>query len=133
MKKTIKKFSLFLSILAIIILASTSVFAADNTTGFTDLTNTVTTNNANNTNTTNNANNANTNSANTNTNTPSTNTNVGNTISNTGTNKTNSSSYNNTNLPKTGIADTMPIILLVTVFGISAVYAYKKIKDYQNI
>lgn len=124
MKKTIKKFSLFLSILAIIILASTSVFAADNTTGFTDLTNTVTTNNANN---------ANTNSANTNTNTPSTNTNVGNTISNTGTNKTNSSSYNNTNLPKTGIADTMPIILLVTVFGISAVYAYKKIKDYQNI
>ncbi len=45
----------------------------------------------------------------------------------------NSSIYNNTNLPKTGIGDSLPIAALVVVFGISAVYAYKKIKDYRNI
>lgn len=45
----------------------------------------------------------------------------------------NSSIYNNTNLPKTGIGDSLPIAALVVVFGISAVYAYKRIKDYRNI
>ncbi len=48
-------------------------------------------------------------------------------------NRNNSSIYNNTNLPKTGIGDSLPIAALVVVFGISAVYAYKKIKDYRNI
>ena len=45
----------------------------------------------------------------------------------------NSSSYNNTNLPKTGIGDSMPVVVLVVIFGISAVYAYKKINDYKNV
>ena len=45
----------------------------------------------------------------------------------------NSSSYNNTNLPETGLQDSLPIAVLVVVLGISAVYAYKKIKDYQNV
>ena len=45
----------------------------------------------------------------------------------------NSSSYNNTNLPETGLQDSLPIAVLVVVLGISAVYAYKKIKDYQNL
>lgn len=45
----------------------------------------------------------------------------------------NVSSYNNTSLPKTGLQESLPVVLLVVVFGISAVYAYKKIKDYRNI
>ena len=49
--------------------------------------------------------------------------------------KKNSSVYNNTNnnLPKTGIEDSIPVAALVVVFGVSAVYAYKKIKEYKNI
>ena len=45
----------------------------------------------------------------------------------------NVSSYNNTSLPKTGLQESLPVVFLVVVFGISAVYAYKKIKDYRNI
>lgn len=50
-------------------------------------------------------------------------------------NTSNSSVYNNTNnnLPKTGIEDSIPVAALVVVFGVSAVYAYKKIKEYKNI
>ena len=60
------------------------------------------------------------------------NTNPGNSnISNTNTN--NSSTYTNTNLPKTGIGDAVPVAILVVVFGISSIYAYKKIKEYRNI
>lgn len=115
MRKTnlIKLFSILL-ISVMVMMLCTSVFAADNTNGFTQLTldgnNTGT--NANNTNT-------NTNKANTNTN---------------NTNKTNNTAiYNNTNLPKTGVESSVPVAMLVVVFGISAVYAYKKIKDYRNI
>ena len=43
------------------------------------------------------------------------------------------STYNNTSLPKTGVEDSMPAIILVVVLGISAVYAYKKIQEYKNI
>lgn len=42
-------------------------------------------------------------------------------------------SYNNTTLPKTGVEDSMPAIVLVVVLGISAIYAYKKVQDYRNI
>ena len=45
----------------------------------------------------------------------------------------NTSSYNNTSLPKTGIEDHIPAVILVVVLGISAVYAYKKIQEYKNI
>ena len=45
---------------------------------------------------------------------------------------TNVSNTSNT-LPNTGIEDSLPTVLLIVVFGISAVYAYKKIKDYRNI
>ena len=45
----------------------------------------------------------------------------------------NVSSYNNTSLPKTGLQESLPVVLLVVVFGISSVYSYKKIKDYRNI
>lgn len=45
----------------------------------------------------------------------------------------NTSTYNNTTLPHTGIGDSIPVAVLVVVFGVSAVYAYKKIKEYKNI
>ena len=45
----------------------------------------------------------------------------------------NTSTYNNTSLPKTGIEDHIPATILLVVFGVSAVYAYKKIQDYRNI
>lgn len=45
----------------------------------------------------------------------------------------NTSNYNNTSLPKTGVEDSMPVVVLAVVLGISAIYAYKKIQDYKNI
>lgn len=128
MKKSnlIKLFSILL-ITVMVMMFSTSVLAADNTFNELPLTSANNTNtNSNNTNT--NTNNTNTNSSNTNTN--NTNTNRTNTNS---ANTNNASVYNNTNLPKTGIEDSIPVAMLVVVFGISAVYAYKKIRDYKNI
>ena len=111
MKKSnlIKLFSI-LTISVMVVMFTTNVMAATNDT--IDLTNTIGNNSSNNANT-----NANTNKSNTNTNNA---------------NKANSV-YNNTNLPKTGIEDSIPVAMLVVVFGVSAVYAYKKIKDYRNI
>ena len=67
-------------------------------------------------------------------NTNSTNTGLSTNLISTGRNNvTSNTNATNTNLPKTGIGDSMPTVLLVVVFGISAIYAYKKIKDYRNI
>ena len=74
----------------------------------------------------------NTNTSNTNTNTANSNTNT-NSNRNRNTNTNNSSIYNNTSLPNTGIGDVVPVAALIIVFGISAVYAYRKIKEYKNI
>ncbi len=107
-----------------VMLFSTNVMAAETDNGFTDLTPRVDNNTTNGTSN----NTANSNSAN--------NTNRNNTSNNTNkTNNTNNSSiYNNTNtLPKTGVTDSIPVAVLLIVFAISAVYAYKKIKDYRNI
>lgn len=120
-KSNLVKIVLVLCVSLIVMLFSTSVMAAEEI----DLTETLNnmSNNANtNTNNTN-TNNSNSNRANTNTN------NTNNANSNTN----NSSIYNNTSLPKTGITDSIPIAVLLVVFGISSVYAYKKIKDYKNI
>lgn len=87
---------------------------------------------------------SNTNKANTNSNKANTNSNKNKANTNSNKSNTNSlntngvrgnnvSTYNNTNLPKTGLQESLPTVLLVVVFGISAVYAYKKIKDYRNI
>lgn len=38
-----------------------------------------------------------------------------------------------TTLPKTGIANSTPVVILIAIFGISAVYAYKKIRDYKSL
>ena len=71
------------------------------------------------------------------TNSTSNNTTRNNTVNNTTNNSVlttnNTSSYNNTSLPKTGIEDHIPATILLVVFGVSAVYAYKKIQDYRNI
>lgn len=73
----------------------------------------------------------NTNTGNTNTNTNRNSSNVQNinALRNNTSNRTNTTN----NLPNTGLQDSLPTVLLVVVFGISAVYAYKKIKDYRNI
>ena len=108
---------------AMVLLFSTTVNAANDNNDVHDLTGTLTKNST---------------PSNTPSNTP------GNTPSNTPSNtpnntpnnaKKNSSVYNNTNnnLPKTGIEDSIPVAALVVVFGVSAVYAYKKIKEYKNI
>lgn len=59
---------------------------------------------------------------------------VPNVITNT-TTPTNNTSYRtntntNTTLPKTGVNDGYVVAILVTVCAISAIYAYKKIRDY---
>ena len=120
-------FSLVLSI--VLILMVTTVNAADSN-GFNDITPQLTNNAAGN-----NTGNTNSGSGSSNTNranTGSRDTNRANTSANKSSN-TNSSIYNNSNLPKTGLSDSLPVVLLVVVFGISSVYAYKKIKDYRNI
>ena len=134
MEKT-KLMKVFLVILVSVALvfATTSVFAADNTSGFTDITNTLNNTNTNNSNS--NTNNTNTNNANTNTNNTNANnanTNTNNTNANTN-NAVNSSSYNNTNLPKTGIAETGSVVCIVFALAVSAIYAFKKILDYKNV
>lgn len=61
------------------------------------------------------------------------NTTVNNTTNNTVLTTNNTSNYNNSSLPKTGIEDSMPTVVLLVVLGISAVYAYKKMQDYKSL
>lgn len=118
-KSNLIKIVLVLCVSLMVMLFSTNVMAAEEI----DLTETL--NNMSNNTNTNNTNTNNSNSNRTNTNTNNTN--------NTNRNTNNSSIYNNTSLPKTGITDSIPVAVLLVVFGISSVYAYKKIKDYKNI
>lgn len=132
MKKTnlIKVISILL-ISVMVMLFATTVNAADDN-SYNDLTSTLTGNNSNSSN--NSSNTANTNSSNNTANTNSANNaNNTNNSSNMTNNTNNSSVYNNTSLPKTGAADSIPVAMLVVVFGISAVYAFKKVRDYKNI
>lgn len=130
MKKSnlIKVFSI-LAISLVLILFTTAVNAADdgyenaqgllgnNTSSNRSNNSSNTSNRANNTSNTNRTNNTSNNSSNTNR-----------------TNNTaNNSSYNNSNLPKTGIESSIPVAMLIVVFAISSVYAYKKINDYKDI
>ena len=128
MKKTnlIKAISILL-ISAMVMLFATTVNAADDN-SYNDLTSTLTGNTSNNAS---NTSNTNSNSSNNTSNTNSSN-NTNNSL-NMSNNTSNSSVYNNTNLPKTGATDSIPVAMLVVVFGISAVYAFKKVRDYKNI
>ena len=109
---------LVLLISVMVMLFTTTVNAANENNGFTDITSELTPTNNTPTN-----------------NTPTNNTQNNNTpTNNTPKNNTNNSSvYNNTNLPHTGIEESVPVAMLVVVFGISALYAYKKIREYKNI
>ena len=123
-KSNLIKVVLVLGISLMVMLFTTNVMAAE-----VDLTNTLNNSSSDNSSNTNNSN-SNSNSSNNNSNrTNNTNTNRTNNTNNTN----NSSIYNNTNLPKTGISDSIPVALLLVVFGVSSVYAYKKIRDYKNI
>ena len=124
-KSNLIKVVLVLGISLMVMLFTTNVMAANEV----DLTSTID-NTSDTSNSNSNSSNSNSNSSNSNSNrTNNTNTNRTNNTNNTN----NSSVYNNTNLPKTGISDTIPVALLLVVFGVSSVYAYKKIRDYKNI
>ena len=58
------------------------------------------------------------------------NTAINNLLNSTNTNNNSSSIYNNTSLPAAGSSNGMAIFAVVAVFGVSAIYAYKKIRDY---
>lgn len=123
-KMRLVKIILAITICLLVVLSANQVFAANNI--ITDLTNTIDGNTS--------SGNASLNNAVSNNTTNS----VGNNTINNATNNAvlttnNTSNYNDANLPKTGIEDSIPAVLLVVVFGISAVYAYKKIQDYKNI
>lgn len=129
-----KKISL-LEIVVVVIVSLVVMFmckdtyATDNTNDYNDLGNFVISgNNTNNSSNTNKNTNTNTNTnVNTNTNTNNTNTNK----------NTNSSSYNNTNtntLPKTGIDGSQSgMLLFAGIAAVSAVFAYKKMRDYRDL
>ena len=124
MKKTkIVSVVLVTMILVAIVFTANSVFAAEDLTG--SLLGNSTTNN-----TTNNTVDNSTNNTTLNT----TNSTVNKTTNNTAVLTTNNTStYNNTSLPKTGVADSMPVAILVVVLGISGLYAYKKMQEYKHI
>ena len=129
-KSVVMKIFLVILVSVMLIICNGYVQAVDNTTGYQDLTQATKNNTSNSTNT-----NTNTNATNT-TNTTNTNNTAKNNSLNTGAvtgNKNNTSTYNNSSLPKTGVEDSIPTMLLLVVFGISAVYAYKKIRDYKNV
>lgn len=128
-KSVVMKIFLVILVSVMLIVCNGYVQAVDNTTGYQDLTQATKNNTSNNT-----SNSTNT-STNT-TNTTNTNNSAKNNSLNTGAvtgNKNNTSVYNNSSLPKTGVEDSIPTMLLLVVFGISAVYAYKKIRDYKNV
>ena len=110
-KSIILKSFLVILVCAMLIFAVTPVYAATDE-GFEDIFNTTNTN-------TGNTNASNTNASN---------------VQNLNALRNTSNTANTSNtLPKTGLEDSLPTVLLVVVFAISAVYAYKKIKDYRNI
>ena len=120
-KSIILKSFLVILMCAMLIFAITPVYAATDE-GFEDIL----------------GDNTSTNTGNTNSNTANTNTNSANTnssnVQNLNALRNATNGVNTTNsLPNTGIEDSLPTVLLVVVFAISAVYAYKKIKDYRNI
>lgn len=136
MFKNVEKSKILLSFVAIalifVLLGSVYSFATENNSGNT-VTITATTDNATSNNTSNT--NATNNTGNTNKTTNITSVVQNNTSNNTANNTNNTSVYNNansttnsTNLPYTGTSS--KTIAFVVIFAISAVYAYKKVSDY---
>ena len=109
----LKKLSLVILTVMLLCVLNTQVFATSNN-GVVQITNT--------------------NSASSNTNSAGNTNKTNNTTNNTNTNKTNTPTYtNNTSksIPKAGDGNTViSVIAIVAICGVSAVYAYKKIRDY---
>ena len=106
----LKKVTLGIAIIALLLMISVNVMATDtgNVQEITIRSNNVGTTTGNNT----------------------TNNTINNTTNNT-TNNTNVSNYtNSTKLPQTGIDSS--VLFIMAIFAVSAVFAYKKIKDYNN-
>ena len=140
-----KKCSLILGILVLIFglvffMGTRDVMAADDEFEAI-IEDTKTTNSTPTSNTSNVSNTSNTNASknNTNTNKNNTNTNNSNLTANNVSNSNNVSNYNNTNnntpnsLSKAGLEDSIPTMVLIVIFAISAIYAFKKINDYKNV
>ncbi len=107
---------LLVTVMAVLMLISNSVYADDQTIILSEGNNSATNNSATNNSATNN-------SALTSTLTPTTTT-------------TNNSATNNalnSNLPKTGIADNTIVFVVIGVCAVAAIYAYKKVRDYKGI
>lgn len=120
------------SVILIIMIVVSMIFTAKNVFAATDLTDSLTGSSSNNNTTDNNVagNNATGNNNLVLNNTSTNNTTGNNTVLTTN----NTSSYNNnTSLPKTGVADSMPVVMIAVVLGISGIYAYKKMQEYKNI
>jgi len=133
-KSKLIKLFLVITVALVLAISATTSFAADEIIDFTDTTQS-SNNTSSNTNTNTNTNsNTNSNSSNTNTNTNSSNSiaanNTNSSTYNTTNTNTNKTANTNTNLPKTGIAETGSIVFIVVALGISAVYAFKKVRDY---
>lgn len=132
MLKNVRKSKILLSLIAIILMIVLfgnvySLATSDN--GSNTVTITATTDNTSGTNNTTNTNNTNTNTnSNTNTNVAPISATANNTTNNTSTYNNTNSTSNSSSLPYTGTNS--KTILLVVVFAISAVYAYKKVSDY---
>lgn len=60
-------------------------------------------------------------------------TNKTNTLNTSGLTNNTAKNTTNTTLPKTGIESTTSVVVLITICGISALYAYKKIRDYKSL
>lgn len=116
------------TIIALVLVITTDVFAT--TPSLNELMNDANTNSVNEIPETNNAttnntttNNATTNNATTN-NTTSNNTTPNNAAAN-------NANKNNTVIPDTGVD--YSVVFIIAIFGVSAIYAYKKIRDYKNV
>ena len=111
----LKKLVVLLDVVVLMVGVSMQVKATDNPI---DVTNLLTSNTIDETNTTNTVNqNSTTNTANESVVQPDT-------------NKTEGSSENN--LPQTGVTEDITVMFFIIVCAVSAIYAYKKIRDYKN-
>ena len=109
---------LLVTVMAVLMLISNSVYADDQTIILSEGNNSATNNSATNNSATNN-------SALTSTLTPTT------VRDESATNNANNAL--NSNLPKTGIADNTIVFVVIGVCAVAAIYAYKKVRDYKGI
>lgn len=119
-KSNVKKIILIMALVIIAVLLVSKVYATGTVVNPVQVP--ISTNTTNTPSADTNTNTANTTNTNTNTNTT--------TIAPTTPTNTTSSTYTNTNLPQTGDASDYAIFLLIVVSVVVAIFAYKKVRDY---